>query len=138
MPSKSKSTVSSIKSPNNKISKCAEVTWQDRRLSKKMMLTRILNFVVAYVSDACSSSDRLFLQFDIGSKASIFVRKTLSVRLRDRKMRSVFPARGKDRRFSMKMMLAAGYRNFAAACLNRGSLPEPRQENRTGGAVIIT
>ena len=53
---------------------------QSRRFSMKMMLAPNLKFVTDCPGYACSSSDRLFLQFDIGSKASIFVRKTLSVR----------------------------------------------------------
>ena len=39
------------------------------------------------------SSDRLFLCYVSGSKASIFVRKALHIRLRDRNMRSVLLAR---------------------------------------------
>ena len=34
-----------------------------------------------------NGSDRLIFQFVSGSKASVFVRKTLSVRLRDQRMR---------------------------------------------------
>ena len=41
----------------------------------------------------CDSSDRLFLCSVSGSKASIFVRKALHIRLRDRNMRSVLLAR---------------------------------------------
>ena len=53
---------------------------QSRRFSMKMVFAPNLKFVTTCPGYACSSSDRLFLQFDIGSKASIFVRKTLSVR----------------------------------------------------------
>ena len=56
--------------------------------------------------NACYSSDGLLLNYVSGSKASIFVRKTLSVRLRDREMRSISKLAGKDRRFSMNMMFA--------------------------------
>ncbi len=52
---------------------------------------------------------RLIMQFVTGSKASIFVRKTLSVRLRDQQCVCIAKLGGQDRRFSMKMMFAAGY-----------------------------
>ena len=41
-----------------------------------------------------------------GSKASIFVRKTLQVRLRDQQCVCIAKLAGKDLRFSMKMMCA--------------------------------
>ena len=40
-----------------------------------------------------SRSGRLFQEFVSGSRVSIFVRKTLHIRLRDRKMRSILQAR---------------------------------------------
>ena len=52
--------------------------------------------IIMNVSDkpslGCSGSDRLYLHFVSGSKASIFVRKTLLVRPRDQKCVSIFTA----------------------------------------------
>ena len=45
------------------------------------------------------SSDRLILHFVTGSKASIFVRKTLQVRPRDQKRERVFKLAGKGPAF---------------------------------------
>ena len=53
-----------------------------------------------------SSSDGLFLCCVSGSKASIFVRKTLLVRPRDQQCVCVAKLAGQDQRFSMKMMFA--------------------------------
>ena len=64
------------------------------------------------------SSDRHISQFVYSSANIIFVRKTLSVRPRDRNMPACFKLTGKDRRFSMKMMFADGFWTLAAACLN--------------------
>jgi len=44
-------------------------------------------------------------------KESIFVRKTLRVRLRDQQCVSIAKLGGKDLRFSMKMVLSAGFQN---------------------------
>ena len=56
-----------------------------------------------------NGSDRLIFQFVSGSKASVFVRKTLSVRLeRSKNANAFFKLGGEDRRFSMKVMLEAG------------------------------
>ena len=54
------------------------------------------------------------------AEAYIFVRKTLRVRLRDRVGgEPPTQARGKDLRFSMKMMLAPDLGSDATVCLNR-------------------
>ncbi len=51
-------------------------------------------------------------------KESIFVRKTLRVRLRDQQCVSIAKLAGKDLRFSMKMVLSVEFRNINTACPN--------------------
>ena len=63
-------------------------------------------------------SDRLFYHFVSGSRAFIFVRKTLQVLSVRSKGFCLFKLHRKDLRFSMKMMLAAGFANYLTACLN--------------------
>ena len=77
-------------------------------------------------SDLRSSSDGLFLQIATGGKSSIFVRKTLQVRLRDHKSVSFCKLGGQDLRFSMKMMSAPdlGSRDSPSERLNSAHLPD--------------
>jgi hypothetical protein len=67
-----------------------------------------------------NSSEKLLFRFTSGGKVSIFVRKTLQVRPRDRAWAACRPRKlaGQELRFSMKMMLDAGSRNSRAACRN--------------------
>ena len=67
-----------------------------------------------------NSSEKLLFRFTSGGKVSIFVRKTLQVRPRDRAWAACRPRKlaGQDLRFSMKMMLDAGSRNSRAAFRN--------------------
>ena len=65
-----------------------------------------------------NSLDVLHSQFVAGSEASFFVRKALQVRLRDQQCVCIAKLGGKDLRFSMKMMLTAGFRDPGAARLN--------------------
>ena len=55
-----------------------------------------------------NSSEKLLFRFTSGGKVSIFVRKTLQVRPRDRAWAACRPRKlaGQDLRFSMKMMCA--------------------------------
>jgi len=67
-----------------------------------------------------NSSEKLLFRFTSGGKVSIFVRKTLQVRPRDRAWAACRPRKlaGQELRFSMKMMLDAGSRNSHAAFRN--------------------
>ena len=58
------------------------------------------------------------MKIRVRRRTSIFVRKTLRVLPCEIKKALAFLARRKDLRFSMKMMFAAGFRNYAAAFLN--------------------
>ena len=64
---------------------------------------------LARLSRNCDSSDRLFLCDVSGSKASIFVRKTLHIRLRDRNMRGVLQARREGYAFFDEDDVCAGF-----------------------------
>ena len=65
----------------------------------------------------CNSSDRLFLYFASGSRASIFVRKTLRVRPRDQKALA-FLARREGPAFFDEDDACAGFRISVTAGLN--------------------
>ena len=65
----------------------------------------------------CNSSDRLFLYFASGSRASIFVRKTLRVRPRDQKALA-FLARREGPAFFDEDDACAGFRISVTARLN--------------------
>ena len=58
------------------------------------------------------------MKIRVRRRTSIFVRKTLRVLPCEIKKALAFLARRKDLRFSMKMMFAAGFSNYAAAFLN--------------------
>ena len=66
----------------------------------------------------CDSSDRLFIHCGTGSKASIFVRKTLQVRPRDQKRECVFIAHRVGPAFFDEDDACAGLWTFVIACLN--------------------
>ena len=67
-----------------------------------------------------NSSEKLLFRFTSGGKVSIFVRKALQVRPRDRAVAAcrLRKLAGQDLRFSTKMILGAGSRNSRAACRN--------------------
>ena len=72
-----------------------------------------------------SSSDGLFLCCVSGSKASIFVRKTLLVRPRDQQCVCVAKLAGQDQRFSMKMMFAPDHGTGVLPALTNAQRYDP-------------